>query len=149
MPTWPGGLDERPAGKRPRLYGVGWLRTARAGDGRGRVCRLLYPLDRTRLTTGLPAGPIDLPPRGPHARHGCRGALAACEHPLFPREKGLFPPMSFFDRFSSNAHDIAIDLATANTVIYVRGRGIVLHDPSVIALDIGIASRRDSVCNSG
>src|SRR3546814_14666832 len=41
--------------------------------------------------------------------------------------------MSFFDRFSSNAHDIAIDLGTVNTVIYVRGRGIVLNEPSVIA----------------
>src|SRR3546814_3755394 len=43
--------------------------------------------------------------------------------------------MSFFDRFSSNAHDIAIDLGTVNTVIYVRGRGIVLNEPSVIALE--------------
>src|SRR3546814_11638576 len=116
MPTWPGGLDERPAGKRPRLYGVGWLRTARAGDGRGRVCRLLYPLDRTRLPTGLPAGPIDLPPRGPHARHGCRGALAACEPPPFPRDKGLFPPLSFFVSLSSHAPDTPIHTSAARPV---------------------------------
>jgi rod shape-determining protein MreB len=31
--------------------------------------------------------------------------------------------------------DIAVDLGTANTVVYVRGRGIVLSEPSVIALD--------------
>jgi rod shape-determining protein MreB len=33
--------------------------------------------------------------------------------------------------------DIAIDLGTANTVIYVRGRGIVLSEPSVVAIDRG------------
>lgn len=31
--------------------------------------------------------------------------------------------------------DIAIDLGTANTVIHVRGRGIVLSEPSVVAMD--------------
>jgi rod shape-determining protein MreB and related proteins len=31
--------------------------------------------------------------------------------------------------------DMAIDLGTANTVVYVRGRGIVLSEPSVVALD--------------
>jgi rod shape-determining protein MreB len=31
--------------------------------------------------------------------------------------------------------DIAIDLGTANTVIHVRGRGIVLSEPSVVAID--------------
>ena len=32
--------------------------------------------------------------------------------------------------------DIAIDLGTANTLIYVRGQGIVLNEPSVVALDV-------------
>jgi rod shape-determining protein MreB len=31
--------------------------------------------------------------------------------------------------------DIAVDLGTANTVIYVRGEGVVLFEPSVIAID--------------
>src|SRR4051812_36548716 len=31
--------------------------------------------------------------------------------------------------------DIAVDLGTANTVIYMRGRGIVLSEPSVVAID--------------
>ena len=38
----------------------------------------------------------------------------------------------FFSRF--NSQDIAIDLGTANTLIYVRGRGIVLDEPSVVAI---------------
>jgi rod shape-determining protein MreB len=32
-------------------------------------------------------------------------------------------------------HDIAIDLGTANTLVYVGGRGIVMSEPSVVAID--------------
>lgn len=31
--------------------------------------------------------------------------------------------------------DMGIDLGTANTVVYLRGRGVVLHEPSVVATD--------------
>ncbi|MEZ5170276.1 MAG: rod shape-determining protein [Acidimicrobiia bacterium] len=31
--------------------------------------------------------------------------------------------------------DMAVDLGTANTLVYVRGRGIVLNEPSVVAVD--------------
>ena len=30
--------------------------------------------------------------------------------------------------------DMAVDLGTANTLVYVRGRGIVLNEPSVVAV---------------
>jgi len=33
------------------------------------------------------------------------------------------------------SRDIAIDLGTANTLIYASGRGIVLNEPTVIALN--------------
>ena len=33
------------------------------------------------------------------------------------------------------ARDIAIDLGTANTIVYVRGKGIILREPSVVAID--------------
>jgi len=33
------------------------------------------------------------------------------------------------------ANEIAVDLGTANTLIYVRGEGIVLNEPSVVALE--------------
>ena len=33
--------------------------------------------------------------------------------------------------------DMAIDLGTANTLVYVKGRGIVLNEPSVVAVDRG------------
>src|SRR5436305_701241 len=32
-------------------------------------------------------------------------------------------------------HDLAVDLGTANTVVYKRGEGIVVFEPSVVALD--------------
>lgn len=42
----------------------------------------------------------------------------------------------FFQRyFKFMSHDMAIDLGTANTVVYVRGRGIVLNEPSVVAIE--------------
>lgn len=34
------------------------------------------------------------------------------------------------------SNDLAIDLGTANTLIYSRGRGIVLDEPSVVAIRI-------------
>ena len=42
------------------------------------------------------------------------------------------PVSSFLGMFS---HDIAIDLGTANTLVSVRGRGIVIDEPSVVAVD--------------
>ena len=44
--------------------------------------------------------------------------------------------MAFFSRmFKFMSHDMAIDLGTANTVVYLRGRGIVLNEPSVVAVE--------------
>ena len=40
--------------------------------------------------------------------------------------------MGFFNLFST---DIAIDLGTANTLIYIKGKGIVLNEPSIVAFD--------------
>jgi actin-like ATPase involved in cell morphogenesis len=37
-------------------------------------------------------------------------------------------------------NDIAVDLGTANTLVYVKGEGIVLNEPSVVAVEKG--SRR-------
>ena len=43
---------------------------------------------------------------------------------------GLFTSMTGF-----GGRDMAVDLGTANTLVYVRGRGIVLSEPSVVAID--------------
>jgi hypothetical protein len=47
----------------------------------------------------------------------------------------LDPMFVLFRRFQLS-RDIGIDLGTANTLIYVSGRGIVLQEPSVVALDL-------------
>jgi len=44
---------------------------------------------------------------------------------MFKRLRGLF------------SNDLSIDLGTANTLIYVRGKGIVLNEPSVVAIRQG------------
>ncbi|MCW8890187.1 MAG: rod shape-determining protein, partial [Sedimenticola sp.] len=41
---------------------------------------------------------------------------------MFRRIRGLF------------SNDLSIDLGTANTLIYARGQGIVLNEPSVVAI---------------
>lgn len=49
---------------------------------------------------------------------------------------------ALFGAFSS---DLAIDLGTANTLIYVKGRGIVANEPSVVAVQSGRNSNRKVV----
>jgi rod shape-determining protein MreB len=47
--------------------------------------------------------------------------------------------MGLFDRFST---DIGVDLGTCNTLIYVRGKGIVINEPSVVAVERGTGNVR-------
>ena len=42
-------------------------------------------------------------------------------------------PDNFFS--SLTGRDMAVDLGTANTLVYVRGRGVVLNEPSVVAIN--------------
>ncbi len=55
--------------------------------------------------------------------------------------KHIFEKLSrgLFDKFGQVSgifsNDIGIDLGTANTLVYVRGKGIVLAEPSVVAVD--------------
>ena len=41
---------------------------------------------------------------------------------------------SLFSLFSS---DLAIDLGTANTLVYAKGKGIVVNEPSIVAVEEG------------
>ena len=41
---------------------------------------------------------------------------------MFSALKGMF------------SSDMSIDLGTANTLVYVKGRGVVLNEPSVVAM---------------
>ncbi len=42
---------------------------------------------------------------------------------MFKKLRGMF------------SNDLSIDLGTANTLIYVKDQGIVLNEPSVVAID--------------
>src|SRR5436305_5859654 len=43
---------------------------------------------------------------------------------------------SFWQQLSANfGRDIGIDLGTANTLVHVAGRGVVLREPSVVAIN--------------
>src|SRR5262245_55606010 len=56
-------------------------------------------------------------------RRGAGHSLTRKDCPLFS---------SLIQRFS---HDLAIDLGTANTCVYARGKGIVVSEPSIVALN--------------
>src|SRR6266550_2522789 len=43
--------------------------------------------------------------------------------------------MNFRPRFSLFSSELAIDLGTANTLVYAKGRGIVVNEPSIVAIN--------------
>ena len=40
------------------------------------------------------------------------------------------------NRLFLQGRDMAVDLGTANTLVYVRGRGVILNEPSVVAVNV-------------
>ncbi|HEV8130848.1 MAG TPA: rod shape-determining protein [Acidobacteriota bacterium] len=43
--------------------------------------------------------------------------------------------MNFRSLFSTFSSDLAIDLGTANTLVYAKGKGIVVNEPSIVAIN--------------
>ena len=64
----------------------------------------------------------------PAVVHPCGGRRP----PLDSGGMSLLSVSSLFSLFSS---DLAIDLGTANTCVYARGKGIVLNEPSIVAIN--------------
>ncbi len=56
---------------------------------------------------------------------------------MFKKFRGMF------------SNDLSIDLGTANTLIYVKGQGIVLNEPSVVAIRQDRAGSPKSVAAVG
>ncbi len=56
---------------------------------------------------------------------------------MFERFRGLF------------SYDISIDLGTANTLVYVRGEGIILDEPSVVAIRTELGNNNKSIAAVG
>jgi rod shape-determining protein MreB len=75
-------------------------------------------------------------PAGNHFASSLLPTLLA--HPLrsVPAPKGLDMPLRSLMSFL--ADDLAVDLGTANTLVNVRGQGIVLNEPSIVALKDGL-----------
>ena len=55
--------------------------------------------------------------------------------PVLPVAKGCYSVSVFRKFFGRFSQDMGIDLGTANTLVHVRGRGVVLREPSVVAID--------------
>jgi rod shape-determining protein MreB and related proteins len=47
---------------------------------------------------------------------------------------GIFKKIENWKRLLSN--DIGVDLGTANTLVYLRGKGVIINEPSVVAVNI-------------
>jgi rod shape-determining protein MreB len=72
------------------------------------------------------------PPEGVLIRRG----------PILLPDDHLSEDFSFLTRWLNSGrlipvNDIAVDLGTANTLVYVKGEGIVLNEPSVVAVEKG------------
>ena len=129
----PGALQERV--QRPRhairTHFQGFLRTLGRVAGRGPVTSDTLAVGRMRLLVC---------PRGPACRLRRPSLLSATSLHM-----GFFTYLTGF-----GGRDMAVDLGTANTLVYVRGRGIVLSEPSVVAVDsrsgevhaVGIEAKR-------
>ena len=86
-------------------------------------------------------------PDGAGSRMWLQSALRGLVH----ASRYLHLTMGFFTYLTGfGGRDMAVDLGTANTLVYVRGRGIVLSEPSVVAVDsrtgevhaVGIEAKR-------
>jgi rod shape-determining protein MreB and related proteins len=98
--------------------------------------------------------PLDSAPHfGPNRNFLCTSGFKAGVHGAeflsklldLPSQMGVLSYLT-----GLGGRDMAVDLGTANTLVYVRGRGIVLSEPSVVAIDarngavhaVGIEAKR-------
>src|SRR5215218_1814820 len=130
----------RPArGWAPRIRPAGphWSRlSSMNGAGPGAIRSPIYLAHPRAILRPSPAANVNLDvdsgagrDDAMHAADTLRPTCASC----VLRSAWLFRPLSkLFGMFS---RDLGIDLGTANTLVYVRGKGIVISEPSVVAID--------------
>ena len=112
----------------------GWRHSRSSGE--------IHP--RSRSASASSQSVIGIPPRGPLVLsvHGPRLVTAGGGWGVAP-PTGLpgaatgrsTPAAGTWPYDDGVARDLAIDLGTANTLVYAKGRGIVLNQPTVIALN--------------
>ena len=91
----------------------------------------------TRPVTTEPGAPEEVDLRSGYGRSSAKSEPLASRSgtrdsffgSLFGANRSLSGALSAVGR------DMAVDLGTATTLVYVRGRGIVLDEPRVVALD--------------
>jgi rod shape-determining protein MreB len=120
-----------PLGKQVIDGFLGWIE-ARLPDGLdapAEAARLVLTLIEGTLVMDAVAAPLRH--RRPRAyKHPDSGAP---ESPGAPHFSDGTTRMVLGNLFSS---DMAIDLGTANTLVYVKGKGVVLNEPSVVAYQV-------------
>ena len=52
--------------------------------------------------------------------------------------------MAFKSIFSIFSNDLAVDLGTANTLVFARGKGIIVREPSIVAVN-NVTNRVEAV----
>ena len=86
-----------------------------------------------------------------HPGHAPAAKRVVAQRREIESERVLSQYMGIFSYLTGfGGRDMAVDLGTANTLVYVRGRGIVLSEPSVVAIDsrtgevhaVGIEAKR-------
>ena len=127
------GVDPAASRRRPRRPLRGDARRERHLLGR---LRQLPGSDRRQDRHGgegrQPARLSDRPPRGPGLVVRLGPVRRQRLHHLQRSEADAHRRRSMS---GFGGRDMAVDLGTANTLVYVRGRGIVLSEPSVVAID--------------
>src|SRR5258705_41264 len=107
-------------------------RMRRSAGGRPMPARASWATSPcTRARSSRPAPRCQQRPT--HAGH----AGPALSRPSLAQPLRLRDTMSIFARALSRLfpNDLAVDLGTANTLVYAPGQGIVLNEPSIVALN--------------
>ncbi len=131
-PGAPGGSTRRPGRRTPR--------DAATGDRRAGSTPAV-PSPSTSSPQSSPGSCPDAPWSSPSTglrlvttgRFGASGAGSDDRRRRFPAAPPR--PATTWPYDDQVARDLAIDLGTANTLVYAKGRGIVLNQPTVIALN--------------
>ena len=69
------------------------------------------------------------------SRPAAQRVHTSCRPPTHIRSSWKARRILMANNMSFIGRDMAVDLGTANTLVYVRGRGIVLNEPSVVAIN--------------
>ncbi len=103
----------------------------RGKEGNGVWCQIEKEILRFVFSTVLSSTPVCH--RRPTLSHCC----SAAAHPttISTYTHGSDELMAFKSIFSLFSSDLAIDLGTANTLVYAKGRGIVVSEPSIVAIN--------------